>query len=212
MERAPEPEPFPHFGLWWRTTSAFRASLRPVPAVRSLGMPQDLCARRGLFSRFSADIAVDRGAVAPERDDLRERRSLLQSVDPIRRCRDEREVHGRAVAVGVDDTSHQIEDGLVSVQRWDEETAPARRRRDGPVVVELAGRAGLLRTAGDLIGMMVAHHNLVELPARVDGASAVQDLEPNGCGDGEDPARRHGVQERQAALDREAVVGGCHPR
>ncbi len=93
-----------------------RAFVRYQPS-RSLGMPQDLCARRGLFSRFSTDIAVDCGAVAPERDDLRERRSLLQSVDPIRRCRDEREVHGRAVAVGVDDASHQIEDGLVSVQR-----------------------------------------------------------------------------------------------
>ena len=114
----------------------------------------------------------------------------------------------RRIGVGVDDAGDAFERLRRPVERRHEQAAPARRRADRPVIVELAGRAGFLRIAGDLMGAVIAHHRPVELPAGIDGAAVILDLEADGRRERQDPAGRHRVEKRHAALDGQAVVGG----
>ena len=121
---------------------------QPSPAI----VLRKTVSRSSASSAVSApDLRLHRRAVAAERDDLHQRRALLDRVEAVGSRREEREVDVRCVGVGVDDAGDAFEGLSRPVERRHEQAAPARRRADGPVIVELARRARLPRVAGDLV-------------------------------------------------------------
>ena len=114
----------------------------------------------------------------------------------------------RGIGVRIHNARDHLEDRVGSVQRRHEEAAPTRRRRNCPVVVELARWLSVPGIAGDLEIGVIGDHHTIDLPSRIHRLTIVGDLKTHSRRQGQNPPRRQSVEKRHAPLHCEPVVVG----